>query len=303
VTVSRKLVLLAGVLLVLAGCTSGVEQLRLRIATGFETGVYNALGNALADEWAMQTGMPRAEVLLTQGSPDNLARLVNGQADIAFIAADVAIDAPPDVSALARIYDDYLHIVVRAESSIQSVPDLAGRRISVGAPNSGVKKIAERILQVAGVAGQQRELTLQQSAEALREDEIDAFFWSGGLPTKEIKQLAENTPVRLLDMSDQMPAIRQKYDSYSAAAIPLSTYQGMKNTNPVTTLVVPNLLLTTDQLPAEAVRALTDGIFEAQPKLANKITAAYSIDIRSAIETRPIPLHPGALAFYRDRKG
>jgi uncharacterized protein len=92
VTVSRKLVTLIAVMLALAACTSPTEHLKLRIATGFEGGVYNKLGAALATEWATQLGMPRPDVLSSKGSPDNLEKLRTGEADIAFSAADVAID-------------------------------------------------------------------------------------------------------------------------------------------------------------------------------------------------------------------
>jgi uncharacterized protein len=293
---------LSAVLLALTGCTSGIEQLNLTIATGGPTGVYNVLGNGLADEWATQTGMPRPKVLETEGSPDNLRRLTSGDADIAFSAADVAIDNRGKFSALARIYDDYLHIVVRAESPIKTIADLEGKRISVGATNSGVKKIAERILGLANVTGQRKDLDLRRSAQELTDGEIDAFFWSGGLPTNEIRQLARNIGIRLLDLRDRMPAIRSAYGYYSAAAIPLSVYELKDTLTPVTTLIVPNLLLVTDRLSVDAAKALTNGIFEAQQNLVKLTTAAYSIDIRSAIETQPVPLHEGALQLYRDRK-
>ncbi|MET0236315.1 MAG: TAXI family TRAP transporter solute-binding subunit [Kibdelosporangium sp.] len=300
-TVPRKLVVLGAVLLALTGCTSGIEQLNLAIATGGPTGVYNELGNGLADAWASQTGMARPKVLETEGSPDNLRRLASGEADIAFSAADVAIDTHGKFSALARIYDDYLHIVVRAESPIQTIDGLAGKRISVGATNSGVKKIAERVLGVAGVTGQQTDLDLRRSAQALVDGQIDAFFWSGGLPTNEIRQLARGTGIRLLDLREMLPAIRSAYGYYSAAAIPLSVYD-LRNTTPVTTLVVPNLLLVTDRLSAGAAKVLTQGIFAAQQNLAKLTTAAYSIEPRSAIETLPIQLHQGAQEYYREDK-
>ncbi|MBP2331028.1 TRAP transporter TAXI family solute receptor [Kibdelosporangium banguiense] len=298
---SRKLVVLLLVVLALTGCTSPTEGLRLRIATGFEGGVYNKLGSALATEWATQLGMPRPEVLPTTGSPDNIERLSSGAADIAFSAADVAIDQRGNFSALARIYDDYLHVVVRADGLINSIADLKDKRVAIGARESGVAVIAIRLLSVLNVNSQTVNLGLRDSSTALKEGRIDAFFWSGGLPTDEIVQLGDAASIRLLDLTENMPAIRARYDIYSAAAIPLSVYH-TTNSKAVTTLVVPNLLLATDRLPVDAAKVLTQGIFEAQKQLASQSTAANSIDIRTAIETQPIPLHEGALQFYRDRK-
>ncbi|MCE7009517.1 TAXI family TRAP transporter solute-binding subunit [Kibdelosporangium philippinense] len=299
---SRKLVTLITALLVLAGCTSVTENLRLTIATGFPSGVYNKLGHSLASEWNKQTGMPTPTVLSTQGSIDNVKRLESGQADIAFSAADVAVDRRNDkFSALARIYDDYLHIVVRADSPIRTMADLNGKRIGVGAPNSGVINIANRVLDITKIDATRLEYGLPESTAALRSRAIDAFFWSGGLPTDEIVALGKDEDIRLLDMSEQMKTIRGVYRYYGAATIPLSTYR-TKNTVPVTTLTVPNLLMVTDRLNADAAKALTQAIFAAQQELAAVSRAANSIDIRSAVETQPVPLHPGAREFYRDEK-
>jgi TRAP transporter TAXI family solute receptor len=289
-------------LLVLTGCTSVTADLKLTIATGFQGGVYNKLGNALATEWSKQTGMPRPTVLPSEGSPDNIGRLTSGQADIAFSAADAASDnRVSGFSALARIYDDYLHIVVRDDSSIKTVADLAGKRVAVGAANSGVKKIAARVLDIKHITAERREMGLQQSADALRNREIDAFFWSGGLPTDEIVQLSRTEQIRLLDMGEVMSAIRKRFRYYGTATIPLSMYR-LANTVPVNTLTVPNLLMVTDRLSPDAAKALTQGIFVAQKELAAATSAANSIDIRSAVETQPILLHPGAREFYRDEK-
>jgi TRAP transporter TAXI family solute receptor len=305
-----KRVALLALVLVLAACTNATDGLRLTIATGFPTGVYYNLGSALAKEWARQTGMPTPVVLQTDGSGDNLRRLRSGEANVAFSAADLATDELAEAGkhhprALARIYDDYLHIAVRADSKIESVRDLLGKRVAIGAPTSGVKIIARRVLQIAGVDIDRdpglSEKGLSDSSKALQRGEIDAFFWSGGLPTNEIVELARAVPVRLLDMTDVMPQIRAKYRYYNVATIPITTYE-LRNSVPVSTLVVPNLLLVTDQMSPAAAKALTQGIFEAQENLAKVNKAANSIDIRSAIETQPVPLHEGAEQFYKDKK-
>jgi TRAP transporter TAXI family solute receptor len=297
--------------LLLAGCSNAAGQLQLTMATGFRTGVYFKLGSALAREWSTQMGtnqLPR--ILQTNGSQDNVDRLRSGEADVAFSAADVATDderaqrGARSPRALARIYDDYLHIAVRDEAPIHNVADLRGKRVSIGASGSGVEVIAKRVLDIAGLGTSQLTIEhqgLPESSQALLDNKIDAFFWSGGLPTDEIHQLADNLPLRLLDLADLMPRIRQAFAYYSTAAIPVSVYT-LKNGVPVTTLIVPNLLLASDRMPADTAKALTQGIFEAQPKLALVSKAANSIDIRSAIETRPVPLHEGALQFYRDNK-
>ncbi|GAB3876808.1 hypothetical protein GCM10029964_024560 [Kibdelosporangium lantanae] len=107
-------------------------------------------------------------------------------------------------------------------------------------------------------------------------------------------------------MSDVMNSIRAEYRYYSSATVPLSTYSlgGPQTpvTTPVTTLVVPNLLLVTDEMSPSAAKVLTAGVFEARSKLISANRAANSIDPRAAIETKPVPLHDGALDYYRDEK-
>jgi uncharacterized protein len=295
-------VALLGMLLI--GCAPEYNMPRLRIATGNAGGVYNKLGTALANAWQDQLDIEMPDIQASRGSPDNLDRLLSGQADVAFSAADVLTEhpaGPRQPRALARIYDDYLHVVVRADTNITRLTDLSGHRVSIGSADSGVAVIADRLLTVSGLRDVAVErFGLTPSLEALQAKTIDAFFWSGGLPTQSIKDLAEQMPLRLLDLSDVLPEMRKAYPIYGSALVPASTYE--LPDGPVTTLVVPNFLLVTDQMPDDVAEALTRGLFDARPALVNAAAAAMSIDVRSAIETSPIPLHPGAARFYRDNK-
>ncbi|MGQ0838681.1 TAXI family TRAP transporter solute-binding subunit [Actinokineospora sp.] len=305
---------LGGVLLTLlsvaglaAGCDSQFAGTRLRIAAGGPSGVYNSLSQGLANTWQSQLGIERPEVLETKGSPDNLRKLVGGEADIAFSAADVAaqpMPGPRRPRALARIYDDYLHLVVREDGAITNLAGLRGMRVAVGAADSGVAFISKRILDLIGLsepgALTMRYLGLDDSIRAFKAKQVDAFFWSGGLPTKGITDLAAVIPVRLLDLAEDMPAIRNQYPVYNSASIPASTYDLAGGA--VNTLAVPNFLLVTDAMSDDLATALVGGMFAAQSDLAKSNPAALAIDIHAAIETDPVELHPGAARFYRDEK-
>ncbi|MFC7613819.1 TAXI family TRAP transporter solute-binding subunit [Actinokineospora soli] len=229
--------------------------------------------------------------------------------DIAFSAADVAA-APPDgprrPMALARLYNDYLHLVVNNQEAdpIEKVADLAGRRVSIGAPDSGVAVMAKRVLETSGLSGalapEVSYLGLGDSIEAFADEEIDAFFWSGGLPTGGIAELAASRPIRLVDLTDVLPNLINRYPVYNAELIPASTYQLPGSA--VNTISVPNYLLATDAMPADLAGALVETLFDAQPALVKANRAAIAIDIHSAIETHPVPLHPGAIRYYQARK-
>jgi TRAP transporter TAXI family solute receptor len=293
----------------LAGCRGEFAGLRLTVATGSTDGVYYQVGSQLAGIWAGRLGIAAkdVDVLVTAGSPANINRLRAGGADVGFASAD-AITEPEhgarQLRALARIYDDYIQVVVRAAGPVHRLGDLAGERVSVGPRNSQVQLVANRILATAGVEVVPVRKSLNDSIDALRAGRIAAFFWSGGLPTQSIARLARTVPVRLLDLggddSGVLHRMLDRYPVYGSALVPAGTY-GVDNRS-VTTLTVPNFLLVTDRMPDDVAEALVSGLFAATGKLAGVNAAALGIDVHSAIYTQPVPLHPGAAAYYRSAK-
>ncbi|WP_326569669.1 TAXI family TRAP transporter solute-binding subunit [Amycolatopsis rhabdoformis] len=288
-----------------AACGPSFEGLHLRIAAGAVGGVYNNLARPLASAWAADLGIEAPEVMATQGSRDNINRVLSGGADVAFVAADLAAESaqqhPGQLTALARIHDDYLHIVVRADSPYTSVSMLKGRHIAVGSPESGVEYIANRVLAVAGLSNavSVQQLGLDDSLKALENRQVDALFWSGGLPTPLITQYTQKVGLRLLDMASLMEGMQAYSPVYGTATIPGSTYN---QAGPVTTLVVPNFLVVPTKMSADVAEALTRGLYDSRPALARANRAALSIDVHPGIETEPLPLHPGALTYYRSLK-
>ncbi len=280
-------------------------------AAGSTVGVYYQYANAIAGLARPRFGP--MDVLPTTGSVDNLLRLHSGQATLAFTAADAATDAlggtPPDppipIRAIAKLYDDYIHLVVPQESTATAITDLHGRRVSVGAAGSGTALIADRLLAAAGIdphAGIQRlQLPLDDSAQALATGTIDAFFWSGGLPTVAITGLDAHRPVRLLDLRTPAGLLRSRFGTcYRIGVIPPGTYQPQPK--PVPTLAVPNLLVALDTQPDEAIYNLADFIFANAPALGAAVPVAAELDRHTALYTEPIPLHNGALAYYRQEE-
>jgi uncharacterized protein len=295
----------------LPGCSSRFAGVRLAIATGGTQGVYYNLGNALADAWQAQLDLDaRPAVLSTAGSVDNLDRLAARSADVVFTQVDAAAellertraDDARAPRALARIYDDVVHVVVPASSATTTIADLRGARVSVGAPDSGVRVIAERLLAVAGLSVvdfEALQLGINESVEAMAGGTIDAFFWVGGLPTRGVSTLARALPIRLLNLEDLITPVRAAYPVYAAGTVPAQSY-GIPD--PITTLLVRNFLVVGADMPDDVAEALVDGLFSAQEQLAALSPAALTIDPRAAIGTQPVPLHPGAQQFFRSEK-
>jgi uncharacterized protein len=300
--------LLAGLL---SGCQPNFNGLRLTVASGSLSGVYQPLGTTLAKAWSSQLGIPAPDVRQTNGSLQNLDLLCSGAANVGFSAADAAaarIESPQScqrpLRALARMHDDYYQVVARADSPARRLSDLRGMRVSIGAAESGVQLIAKRLLTAANMSVSDivpKELGLEESIRAFQHGTIDAFFWSGGLPTEGISTLAKSVKLRILDLSDVLRELQRNFPAvYGTGTVPASTYFELPS--PATTLVVRNFLLVPASMPDDVAEALTRGIFAAQPQLASANIAARSIDQRSAIETSPIPLHPGAERYYRANK-
>ena len=292
----------AALLAAVPACGAPFADVRLRIATGGTAGEYFRLGRALAQVWQEQLRLATEPVVLpTNGSPANVSLLTTGAAEVAVSQLDVAADrtAGSALRALAAVYNDALQIVVPAGSSIRTVTDLRGTRVSLGPENSGVAYVAQRVLAAAGLTGavQPSRLDLADSVAALRAGEIDAFFWVGALPTRTVTDLAAAQPVRLLDLEPVLDALRVRYPVYAPGTVLAGTY-GIAD--PVATLLVRNVLLVDAALDAGLVQALTGALFADQQRLAAATQAARTVDARSAILTQPVPLHDGALRWFSE---
>lgn len=288
------------------GCSPAVDRAPLALATGGPQGVYSRLGGALAAAWRDELAAP-AVAVGSEGSVDNVAMIVAGRAQVGFCAADVAVDAVTagaPLRALARVHDDAIQLVVPADSPVRRLADLAGRRVSIGAPSSGVLVIAPRLLDTVGLVPDRDlvsvRLGLAGSALALERGEIDAFFWSGGVPTTGVDLLAAARPVRLVDLDAETRALRARFPVYDATTVPARTY-GLPD--PVTTTSVRNVLLVAAAMPDDRAAGLTRVLVERRAALAAADSAGRSIDPRAAIGTQPVPLHPGAVTAYRALKG
>lgn len=287
-------------------CSSGFAGTRLTVATGVMGGNYFQLGSALAQLWRDHLGLA-TEVKSTDGSPDNLARLASGAADVAISQVDSATDGlagPGQPRALARIYDDVVHVVVPAPSAITSLTGLRGARVSIGKPGSGYFRIAERLLAAAGLSPgtdlRAEQLDLDQSVAALRSGSIDAFFWSSGLPAPAVTELSRTMDIRLLDLDDDvLAAVRAAHPEYAPGTVPADTY-GIPA--PITTLFVRNILLVRAEMAADLAYALVETLFRAQAQLATVSPLALTIDQRAAIGTQPVPLHAGAERYFREAR-
>ena len=309
----RRVLASAAAALLLAGCGGSSTVGRpepeparetLTVATGGKGGIYAVYGAALATEITKQLEGYRGRAVETTGSVENLQRLGDGKAQIALTLGDTALDAvegreafkqPVPMRALAQIYPSYVQLVTRADAGIIRLRDLKGKRVSVGSPDSGTQVVAERVLDVAGLdpmtSFKRRQLGVSESAQALEAGAIDAFFWSGGVPTEAVTKLSERTPLALVDLARWSREMRLRWGGvYENAEIPAGDY-GL--TTSVPTISIPNYVVVDEHMDPGLARDLTQLLFD---------TRSVTDRARAERVIAPVGLHPGAQDYY-DRGG
>ena len=287
-----------------------------RMATGAQSGVYALYGTLLQN--AVDRGMPGVHLQLDQtvGGPDNLARIADGRDDFGIATADAVahFNGPGKgrLRALAELYDDYVQLVVPSDSPVRKVGDLRGLRVGTGQPGSGVELIADRVLSLSGLhAGrdlQEFPYGIADAPAALEAHKIDAFFWSGGLPTEGVIALTKQAHVRLVPLgglATQMDQVAQQQDVgarntqiYRTSTVPRWAYPNSSPDESVSTLAVANLLVTRADVPSSLVERMTAVVMSSRDAIGQRVHSAQLVDVRSAIYTEPLPLADGARRYY-----
>lgn len=298
------------------GGGGGADSRFLSIATGGTGGVYYPYGGGIAK--VLNDTLPgvRATAEVTAASVDNLKLVRDGKADVAFTLADTLADAvagrgafngqPVPAASLAVLYSNYTHVVTLASSGIGGLGDLRGHVVSTGSPGSGTEVIALRLLRAAGLEPD-RDVTRQalgvsESAGALKDGKVAAFFWSGGLPTAAIQDLAHTpgTTVRLLPTAEWLPTLQREHGGlYFPLAVPAGAYPGVEAAVPV--VGVANVLVVHQSMAEPLAYDITRVLFDKQSELAAIHPEARNLSLDRAAGESPAAFHPGATRLYRER--
>lgn len=284
----------------------------INVLTGGTSGVYYPLGVALSEIYA--TGIPgvRAQVQSTKASVENLNLLAQGRGEIAFALGDSVVAARdgnaeagfpaplPTLRAIGAVYPNYIQIVAAASAGVNTVADLKGKSISVGAPASGTELNAREIFKAAGLtygdAGRVEYLPFGESAELIKNGQLEVTLQSAGLGVASIKDLATTHEITVVGIPAEM--VNAIGAPFIATVIPAGTYTGQ--TADVPTAAVGNILVTTTAVSDERAYEMTKLLFENLDKMKAAHAAAGAIDPAKAVLGLPIPLHPGAERYYRE---
>ncbi|MBK5256833.1 MAG: TAXI family TRAP transporter solute-binding subunit [Vicinamibacteria bacterium] len=309
------LTLLAGVAACTPSDSTRPKVVRLSIATGGTGGVYYVYGGALARLISEAVPGVEATAEVTSASIDNLKFLRDAKADIAFSLADTLKDAseghgafegrPIDLRALAVLYTNVTHVVTKKNSGITLLMDLKGKVVSMGSAGSGTEVIADRTLTAAGLDPAQdirrENLSAQASADALKDGKVDAFFWSGGLPTAAVLDLAISAQIRILQTASVLPKLQARYGEslYRPVLIPAGTYASVDAD--VLTFGVSNVLVVPATFDEQRAYLIVKAMFDQKAVLASAHAEARNLGLQSAIAGSPVAFSAGALKYYREQ--
>ncbi len=285
----------------------------INILTGGTSGVYYPIGVGLSQLYSNGIEGSKTSVQATKASVENLNLLQSGRGELALALGDSVADAWNGVEdagfktplkklrAIAGTYPNYIQIVASKESGINTLADLKGKRISVGAPKSGTELNARAIFKAAGLSyedmGKVEFLPYAESVELIKNRQLDATLQSSGLGMAAIRDLAATLPITFVAIPAEITA---KIDNaaYQAASIPAGTYDGQDSEVP--TVAINNILVSHDGVSEEVAYQMTKLMFDNLERLGNAHSAAKDIKLEGAAKDLPIPLHPGAERFYKE---
>jgi len=310
--------LLAHILALVAAAFAATAQAQnLSIATGGTGGVYYPLGGGMAAVLSKYVDGMQATAEVTGGSVANLQLISTGKPYVAFTMTDAALDAlkgedkfkgrPVPVRTLMILYPNRMHVVTLDGTGIRRIADLKGKRVSTGSGGSATEVMAFRVIEAAGLdkdKDMRRErLGVAESASALKDRKIDAFFWVGGLPTAAVTDLA-STPgirIRLIDHADLVPAMNRKYgDLYVKDTISKDVYRGMERDNDQATVM--NILVAHEKIDDKTAYNIVKAVFEHRDELIRVHKEAENIKLENQKkEASPLPWHPGAMKYFAEK--
>jgi TRAP transporter TAXI family solute receptor len=285
----------------------------INILTGGTSGVYYPLGVGLSKIYADNIPGARTQVQSTKASVENLNLLQQGKGELALALGDsvklawegdaeAGFKAPLDkLRGIAAVYPNYIQIVASKESGITSFEGLKGKALSVGAAKSGTELNARKIFEAAGMSyddlSKVEYLPFAESVELIKNRQLDATLQSAGLGVASIKDLATSVDIQMVSVPAEV--VEKLGAPYIAATIPAGTYNGQ--TEDVGTVAVVNFLVTHDGVSDETAYQMTKLLFEHLPELEAAHKAAAQIKLENALNGMPIPLHPGAERYYKEK--
>jgi TRAP transporter TAXI family solute receptor len=320
-TVACLVLILAVSLFIAAGANAQQSKLSFSIVTGGTGGVWYPLGGAIGGVIGKYVPNTEATSEATTAAIDNMKLLGAGKAGIAFAydyhvgwANDGKVPGIPakhKIRLVMGLYDQPVHIVTTSATGITNVMQLKGKRVSVGAPNSGTEEQADYVFKALGIDWnkdiKKEKLGAGESVAALKDGKIDAFFWSGNVPTGAIIDMASTPGVKMVLLPIGGEAVDRIMKGnpgvFHKMVFPKGCYAGVDRD--VDTIGITAVLQAMDTFPADRLYQIVKAIFDNKAELvavwkgAAALTPAKSVDQVTPDALKY--LHPGAEKFFKEK--
>ncbi|MBL8588223.1 MAG: TAXI family TRAP transporter solute-binding subunit [Methylobacteriaceae bacterium] len=312
--ISRRAALAGAVSLASLAASRAFAQARFfRIGTGGTGGTYYPVGGMIAN--AVSSDKVNASAVASNGSVANVNAIVGGAMESGFSQADVAswayagtgiYEGRPKVEelrAIANLFPETVHVVVRKGTGAKTVADLKGKRVSIDEPGSGTIVNARAILTAYGVGASDykaEHLKAGPSVDKIKDGSLDAFFITTGYPAGALAEMAATHGFELLAIEGEVAEkLKKQFGFFADDTIPDGAYKDVKG---VRTLAVGAQWVTSSKIDADLVYEVTKalwsdktrGVLDAGHAKGKAITKA------TALAGLGIPLHAGAEKFYKE---
>ena len=310
---NSRLIAAAAAMAVALAAPAARAQAFINVLTGGTSGVYYPLGVAIGKIYSDKIPDVKTQVQATKASVENLILLQQGRGEIAFALGDslkAAWEGDEEAGfkskldklrTIGAIYPNYIQIVATADSGIKTLADLKGKSLSVGAPKSGTELNSRAILAAAGLSykdiGKVEYLPFAESVDLMKNRQLNATLQSAGLGVASLKDLSTTTDITVVSVPKEV--VEKMGPPFKPVLIPANTYAGQDKDVP--TAAVINYLVTSSTVSDDLAYQMTKLIYESLPELANAHASGKEIKLENAASGSPVPLHPGAIRYYKEK--
>jgi len=295
----------------LTGCAP--QKTNLILATGGTSGTYYPFGGSMAQIFNSKIVNMNVTAQATGASVENLKLIGKKEAELAIVQNDMVDYAyngtetfkdgkVENVRVVANLYPEVIQIVASADSGINTLLDIKGKKFSVGAPGSGVEANARQLLDVMGMSYSDfsaNYLSFSESADSLKDNHIDGFVFVSGVPNAAIQDTATTSNLKFVSVPDDVIAkLTEKYPFFTEHVIPAGTYKGQDAD--VKTIAVKATLVVGAEVSEDVVYKLTKALFENQSELAQAHAKGKELSLENAVKGVSVPFHKGAEKYYKE---
>ncbi|WP_303855486.1 TAXI family TRAP transporter solute-binding subunit [Salinicola salarius] len=291
----------------------GGEPVNLIFGTGGTGGSYYPIGGALKSVFEESDLVDGVQVVSTGASVQNINNITDGLNQVAIVMSDVAYDAvkgqnqfegqAADIQTIAGLYPNVVQVVATADSDIQSIADLKGKRVGVGKVGSGVEQSAAKVLESAGLSyddlAQVSHTGYADSVTEMSNGNLDAAFFTSGVPNSSITGLMQSTDVTFVPVSgDVASTLLEKYPYYENYEIPAGAPERYNLGDAVNTVAIRNIMIVPSSMRDDVAEDLAKRFHDYLESGNVSVGALKQFDPATMNQNLVVPVHPGAQAYY-----